>query len=96
MINREFRKAKLTTYGGTDAYGQMLADPTSAREIEITFGLYQHNETSDVRYQEATHTGLTKDKEIADTQTLTIDGQEYKIIFVNPYGRLTQVFFKLK
>lgn len=94
MINREFRKAILTTYDGMDAYGQMLTEPTDEREIEVTFGLYTHGETADVRYQEATHYGLTREKEVTDKQTLTIDGDEYKILFVNAFGRLTQVFLR--
>jgi hypothetical protein len=96
MINREFRKAILRSYAGVDAYGQMLSTSVDSREIDITFGLYNHTETSDVRYQEATHYGLTKEKDINDKQTLAIEGIEYKIIFVNPYGRLTQIFMRKK
>lgn len=92
MINREFRKCALRHYAGEDEYGQQLAFVESERPIEATFNIYTHGETADIRFQDITHISLTKDKEICDADTLTFDGVEYKVQFVNPYGRLTQVF----
>ena len=92
MINREMRQATVKTYSGVDEYGQMMTTATGSRTIDVTFGIYNHNQASDVRYQEVTHTALTADKEITDKDTLEIDGVEYKVFFVNPFGRMTQVF----
>ena len=92
MINREMVSATVVTYGGVDEYGQMLTTPTASREISMTFGMYQHQETSDVRFQNVTYTGLTKDQELTDKDHVVIDGKEYKVTFVNPHGRMRQVF----
>ena len=92
MINREFRQATVVTYGGIDEYGQMLTTPTASRNISVTLNLYSHTQTSDVRFQEVSHVALTKDRTITDKDVLIIDGKEFKVFFVNPFGRLAQVF----
>jgi hypothetical protein len=94
MINRELVNATVVTYGGIDSYGQMLAEPVESKTIEMTFGVFNHTPTTDVRYQNVEYYGLTKDKDINDTMGIIIDGKEYKVIYVNPCGRLTQVFLK--
>lgn len=92
MINREFRKCVLRHYAGENEYGQQLAFVEWERPIEATFNIYTHGETIDVRFQKVTHISLTKEKGISDADTLTFDGVEYKVQFVNPYGRLTELF----
>jgi hypothetical protein len=94
MFNRDIVDATVVTYGGVDEYGQMMTTPTASREISMTFGLYNHSESSDVRYMAVNYTGLTRDKEITDKDSVIIGGKEYKVLFVNPYGRLTQVFLQ--
>lgn len=94
MINRDMVSATVVTYGGVDEYGQMMTTPTASREISMTIGLYNHSESSDVRYMAVNYTGLTRDKEITDKDSVIIGGKEYKVLFVNPYGRLTQVFLQ--
>lgn len=91
VINRDMKTATLLTMGGKDEYGQNLAEVQAQTTIQLTFGLYSHRDASDIRYQDITHTGLTKSK-VNDKQILIIDGKQYKIKFVNPYGRLSQVF----
>lgn len=91
MINREMRTALLRTYGGIDEYGQPLSFLLDETIIETTFGIYNHQSTNDIRFQNITHYALTK-APANDKQKLVIDGVEYKIMFVNPTGRLNQLF----
>ena len=92
VINREKKWATLRTYGNTDEYGQELSELLEEEPIEIVFGLYQRNETTDIRYQNTTHYALTDRKDINDKQKLLIGEDEYKIEFVNNFGRLTELF----
>ena len=94
MINREMRQATVVTYGGIDEYGQMMTTPTASRTISMTFGMYQHTPTQDIRFQDVKYVGLTSDREISDKDTVIIDGKEYKVSYVNPFGRMTQVFMQ--
>ena len=54
--------------------------------------LYKQNSFDDIRYQQAEYLILTKDKNITDKDTLVFNGQEYKVLYVNPFGRLNQVW----
>lgn len=94
MYNRELRDAVVTTYSGVDAYGQQLSDAGTTRTIQVAFGILNHSQTDDIRYQNVSHYALTEDREITDKDTLTIDGIEYKVEFVNNYGRLSEVFLR--
>ena len=92
MINREMVKATVNTYGGFDSYGQELAELQSTREIEVAIGIYTHTATSDIRYQDVSYFALTKDREITDKDTLVIGDKTYKVMYVNPTTRWTQLY----
>lgn len=93
MINREMRKANLITYApGVDEYGQPRKGEQSKRDIELTFRIYSHSPVEDIRFNEVTHTGLTADKTITDTNAIELEGKTYNIKFVNPEGRFAQLF----
>lgn len=95
MINREMRPAAVLTYGDSvDEYGQINAGVPTERMIEITLRLYQHTKVEDIRFNEVTHSALTVDKTITDANKIRVDNAIYSIEFVNPEGRLTQVFLK--
>ena len=96
MYNRELVDAIVTTYSGTDEYGQQLANADAqTRTIQVAFGILNHSQTDDVRYQNVSHYALTEDRQVTDKDTLTISGIEYKVEFVNNYGRLSEVFLRL-
>lgn len=96
MYNRELVDAIVTTYSGIDEYGQQLANANAqTRTIQVAFGILNHSQTDDVRYQNVSHYALTEDRQVTDKDTLTISGIEYKVEFVNNYGRLSEVFLRL-
>lgn len=96
MINRELRPALLLTYDSDiDDYGQVKQNPPiEQREIEATLRIYQHSKVEDVRFNDVTHIALTLDKDITEANRLQIGSTLYSIEFVNPEGRMTQVFLK--
>jgi hypothetical protein len=93
VINRSEVNATLITMGGQDEYGQDLNAPISQSSITLTFGLYTHQQTDDIRYQDVEYTGLTV-YDVADNQVIQIGDKKYKVLFVNPFGRMKQVFLK--
>ena len=92
MINRELKNYTINTYGGKDEYGQQLAELTSTREVQVAIGIYNQTATSDIRYTDCKFYGLTKDRSITDKDYIVIDGEEHKIIYVNPTTRWTQLY----
>lgn len=92
MINRELVKATVETYGGLDEYGQELAELQNEREIMVAVGFYTHTATDDIRYQDVKYYGLTKDRNITDKDYLVVGENKYKVLFVNPTTRWTQLY----
>lgn len=92
MINREMKKATVNTYGGTDKYGQQLATLQSQRDIMVAIGYYTHTATDDIRYQDVKFYGLTRDRDITDKDTIVVGDNEYKVLFVNPTTKWTQLY----
>jgi hypothetical protein len=91
VINRDMREALEFSLGEEDEYGQATLDEENPITVHLTFGLYNHREVEDVRYQDVEYCGLTYDN-ITDNNVLLLDNKKYKVKFVNPYGRMKEVF----
>lgn len=93
VINRAQVQATLITMGGQDEYGQDLMNELDRKPITLTFGLYNHKQTDDIRYEDVEYTGLTI-YDVFDDQIIQIGEDRYKVLFANPFGRMRQVFLK--
>lgn len=98
MINREMIPAVLLTYDGSlDEYGQPRKDVPSKGSIEITEPkIYKHSPVEDIRFNDVEYTSLTFYKSITDENEIFVNDKTYTICFVNPQGRLAQLFLKEK
>lgn len=57
---------------------------------------YQQTATADIRYNEVTLIGLTKDRLINDTNEIKIGTESYIVLYVIPSRRYNQVLLKKK
>lgn len=95
MVNRELRKVSLISFEpGADKFGQQMTKESEVKEIMMTFGLYSHVADESPLYQAVNYFGLTREKNVRDNQVVEIDGKQHKILFVNNFSRLTQVFME--
>ena len=95
MINRELRLAYVLIYDDTlDEYGQPNMGKKKKRECEVTLKIYRHTKEEDIRFNDVTHISLTYDKTITDANKIEIDGDIYDVQFVNPDGRLAEIYLK--
>ena len=94
MVNREMRRVLLVSFEeGADKFGQqMTIEKGEPVEISMTFGLYSHTADESPLYQDVNYFGLTREKGLKDNQIIRVDGKDHKILFVNNFSRLTQVF----
>lgn len=86
------RKAQVFHLSGVDEYAQPTWDMESSQTIYLTFGLFSHSPVEDIRYQNVEYTGLTEDF-CGEGDLLKIGEDFYRVLFVNPFGRIRQVFF---
>lgn len=92
MYNRQLTTILVNSYSGVDEYGDMLTTLDGSRTIQGSINIYSQSTTDDIRYQNAEYLILTKDKNISDQDRLLFNNQEYKVLYVNPFGRLNQVW----
>lgn len=91
VINRDMREALVYVLGENDEYGQPTLNPENPIKITLTFGLFNHSPVEDPRYQDVMYTGLTT-YNLTDKNVIQIGDSKFKVKFVNPFGRLNQVF----
>lgn len=94
-FNRELKSVSVISFTtGTDAYGQKRTLGSTTRTVEMFVKVYSQSNVSDIRYNEVTNIGLTKDASITDKNQIVIDGATYNVLYVIPSGRLHQILMK--
>ena len=95
MINNEMVSVVVKEFvTGTDSYGQTRQGAAAERNVDMMLKLYNHSNTSDVRYADVEMIGLTSDKTITDKNVIVAAAHTYNVLFVNNAGRLAQIFLK--
>lgn len=94
MINTSMRFYNYFTLGDQNEYGQRslpTADAAPAGTIKMAIDISSQSIQDNINYKDATYTGLTHNK-VDDTYIIEYEGKRLKVLYVNPKGRLNQVF----
>ena len=94
MINTDMRLYDYFTLGDKDAYGQpqlptLESDPIG--QIKMSINITSQAITDNIKYKDCSYLGLTKET-INDTYIIKYENVLLKVLYVNPKGRLKQVF----
>ena len=96
MINTNMRLYNYYQLGAVDEYGQQKlpakdSEPlgTIKMAIEVTAQGVQDN----INYKDANYVGLTNSN-VDDTYIIVYEGKRLKVLYVNPKGRVKQVYLK--
>lgn len=77
----------------TDAYGQKVLKPTQEGLVKINIQILSQSIADNIKYSQASYIGLTSDRDINDKWVIEYDdGAKLKVLYVNPNGKLRQVF----
>ena len=91
----DFQKVYVITFtDDKDNYGQPRKVEGSRREVEMMIRVQQQMNTTDIRFIDATHIGLTFDKNITDANQIISTSGTYNVLYTIPSRRLYQVFLK--
>lgn len=96
MINADMQLYNYFTIGTSDEYGQpQMPDLNSTPEgkIKISINTTSQAIVDNIRYNDASYIGLTR-ADVDDTYIIDYNGELLKVMYVNPKGRLKQVFMK--
>lgn len=97
MINANFRNYNYFTIGKQDEYGQEIVpdkDATPEGTVKMAINLTSQNVQDNINFTGANYMGLTHAK-VDDTYIIQFGEERLKVLYVNPLGRLNQVFMKL-
>lgn len=91
MINTEMRTYCYRRYGGEDEYGQLALPAEPEGEIKMAIWVSTQTIQDNINYKDAEYVGLTHAR-VDDSFVIDYHGKRLKVIYVNPQGRLRQVF----
>lgn len=100
MINATMRTYNYYTYGAADSYGQqtLIKDATGAPivqgSIKISINTTSQSIQDNINYKDCSYIGLTHDKTVNDSFVIQYGNEKLKVLYVNPIGKLKQVFLK--
>lgn len=91
MINADMRSYNYFTFGEKNIYGETVLSEEPVGTIKITINSVSQTISDNVNYNQATYIGLTR-AEVNETYVIDYKGARLKVLYVNPKGRLKQVY----
>lgn len=91
MINIQMRNYDYFTLGKKDAYGQQELSKYPTGSIKISINLTSQSIQDNINYSGSQYIGLTR-AEVDDTYVIQFGEKRLKVLYVNSFGRLKQVF----
>lgn len=100
MINNNMRSYDYYTYGADNEYGQpaLLTDadgkPIAQGTIKIAINITSQSIQDNINYKDCSYIGLTHNSLVNDSFVIQYNDEKLKVLYVNPIGKLKQVFLK--
>ena len=92
MINANMRLYDYFTLGSLDEYGQPSLSEKQG-SIKMAINISSQNVQENINYKDCSYVGLTH-ANINDSYVIQYGDEKLKVLYVNPKGRLKQVFMK--
>lgn len=91
MINNDMRLYDYHLLGDADSYGQPVCSEEVIGQIKMAINIASQTIRDSVAYSGTELVGLTHDN-VTDKYIIVYENNKYKVLYVNPKGRLKQVF----
>ena len=91
MINNDFRTYNFFLYQDADAYGQPQLSKEPQGQVKMAIYITNQAIQDNINYKSANYVGFTHSL-LDDAAVIDYNGQKLKVLYVNPQGRLKQVF----
>lgn len=92
MINSNMRIYDYYTFGEANEYGQPQLSETAQGTIKLAINTTSQYIQENIKYKNATYMGLTYDADVNDKYVIQYGDTKLKVLYVNPSGRMKQVF----
>lgn len=91
MINNDYRNYNYFTIGTKDEYGQDIVSTEPVGTVRMSIYLTSQSVQDNINYTGANYIGLTHAK-VDDTYIIEFGEERLKVLYVNSFGRLNQVY----
>ena len=91
MINLQMREYDFYLYGEMNAYGQPTLSSEPVGTVKMSINLTSQRVQENVLYTGAEYMGLTH-SEVTDKHVIQFGDVKLKVLYVNHFGRIKQVF----
>lgn len=91
MITTNMRLYNYFTLGSEDEYGQAILSNEPVGQIKMVINISSQSIQDNINYLNCAYVGLTHAK-VDDTYVIEYGDERLKVLYVNPKGRLNQVF----
>ena len=98
MINAQMKTYNYFRLLEPDAYGQRQLPPVDAApvgQVKMAINIASQSVQDNINYQDCNAVGLTHSSLLDDSCVIQCGQERFKVLYVNPIGRLKQVFLKL-
>lgn len=92
MINSTMREYDYLLYSEENNYGQAVLNDTVAGQVKMSINIASQSIQDNINYKDCQYIGLTHNKNIDDNYVIVYGKEQLKVLYVNPLGRLNQVF----
>ncbi len=91
MITTDMRLYDYYLYEGKDSYGFPILSETRKGVVKMTINITNQSIQDNINYSGASYIGLTHSL-LDDSYVIQYGNEKLKVLYVNPKGRLKQVF----
>lgn len=91
MINANMRVYDYYTFGNKNAYGQPQLSKEVQGQVTMAITITSQSVQDNINYKEASYMGLTHAL-LDSSYVIQYGDKKLKVLYVNPLGRLHQVF----
>lgn len=92
MINADMRIYEYYTFGKQNEYGQQALSTAPVGTIKMAINISSQSVQDNINYNGCQYVGLTRDNKVNDSYIIDLNGKLVKVLYINPKGRLNQVF----
>ena len=93
MINTEMRFYDYYKYGEDNGYGMPQLSSAPVGQVKMAINITSQSIQDNILYKDCSYIGLTF-ANVDDTYVIEYGKSKLKVLYVNPQGRLNQVFLK--
>lgn len=100
MIARDMQSYGYYTYGAPNASGQRVlikdeaGEPLVQGSVQMAIYLTSQAIQDNINYKDCSYIGLTYDSTITEATVIQYQNEKLKVQYVNPMGKLKQVFLR--